>query len=118
MTSPTAIDPAQLPASVRGYLDARAASDVDAALRAFTPEATITDEGRTYRGPEELLKFLQHAGAQYQFTIELVGAQRVDDRRWVASHRLEGNFPGGVAELDFTFVLDGDLVAELVIAPR
>ncbi len=30
--------------------------------------------------------------------------------------RLEGTFPGGVAELDYRFALRDDLIAELVIA--
>jgi hypothetical protein len=36
----------------------------------------------------------------------------------VATHRLEGDFPGGVAELDYRFTVDGDRITELVIAPR
>jgi hypothetical protein len=34
----------------------------------------------------------------------------------VVTVRLEGTFPGGVAELDYRFALRDDLVAELVIA--
>ena len=35
----------------------------------------------------------------------------------MAVNRLEGNFPGGVADLNFRFTLAGDRIAELVIAP-
>jgi hypothetical protein len=34
----------------------------------------------------------------------------------VVTLRLEGTFPGGVAELDYRFALREDLVTELVIA--
>jgi hypothetical protein len=37
--------------------------------------------------------------------------------RWVATNCLEGDFPGGVVDLRCRFAMDGDLVAELVIAP-
>ena len=36
---------------------------------------------------------------------------------WVATNRLEGDFPGGVVDLRYRFAMDGDLIAELVIAP-
>ena len=107
----------QLPATIRGFLAAHAARDVDAALRAFTPTAVVVDDGTTYRGSEEIRDFVSGAGAEFTYTTELVGTERVDDRHWVAIHRIEGDFPGGVADLRYRFTLDGDLVAELIIAP-
>ena len=117
MTTPTSIQPAQLPATIRGYLAAHAARDTEAALRAFAPTAVVVDEGRTFRGTDEILGFLREAGAEYSYTTELIGAQRIDDARWVAINRLEGDFPGGVAELKYRFTIDDDLITELVIAP-
>ena len=78
----------------------------------------VVDEGQTFRGTEEILGFLRNAGAEFTYTTELIGAQRIDDAHWVAINRLEGDFPGGVADLDYRFTMDGDLIAELVIAPR
>jgi hypothetical protein len=116
MTTPTSIQPAQLPATIRGYLAAHAARDTVTALRAFAPTAVVVDEGRTFRGTDEILGFLREAGAEFSYTTELIGAQRIDDARWVATNRLEGDFPGGVAELNYRFTMDGDLITELVIA--
>jgi hypothetical protein len=117
MTAPTSIDPTHLPATIRGFLTAHAAGDAATALRAFQPDAVVVDDGRTFRGSGEILDFLSHAAAEYTYTTELVGTQRVDDEHWVATNRLEGDFPGGVVELGYTFRLAGELVAELVIAP-
>jgi hypothetical protein len=117
MTTPTSIQPAQLPATIRGYLAAHAARDTEAALRAFAPTAVVVDEGQTFRGTDRILVFLREAGARFNYTTELIGAQRVDDTRWVATNRLEGDFPGGVAELNYRFTVDGDLITELIIAP-
>ena len=113
MTNPVTLPVDQLPDTVRDYLDARAAGDLDRALAAFGPDAEVLDEGRTYRGAEGIRTFLTKAGAQFTFTTELVGAERVDDALWVAHHRLEGDFPGGVAELAFRFQMAGGLIARL-----
>ncbi|MGY1822935.1 nuclear transport factor 2 family protein [Geodermatophilus sp. SYSU D00079] len=118
MTTPTSTQPGHLPATIRGYLAAHAARDVDAALSAFSATAVVVDQGQTFRGTEEVRGFLRGAGTEFTYTIELLGAQRLADERWVATNRLEGDFPGGVAELDYRFTMDGDLIAELVIAPR
>lgn len=117
MTTPTTVPPTELPATIRAYLAAHAAGESAAAFRTFAPDATITDEGHTFRGSQQVLDFLHHAGGEFTFTTELVGAERVDDTHWVAVNRLEGNFPGGVAELRYRFTLADDLITELVIAP-
>ncbi|MGD9529838.1 MAG: nuclear transport factor 2 family protein, partial [Pseudonocardia sp.] len=103
MTTPSSIEPAQLPPTIRGYLRARAARDTDAALRAFTPTAVVVDQDESFRGTERILGFLREAGAEFSYTTELIGARRIDDAHWVATNRLEGDFPGGVADLDYRF---------------
>jgi ketosteroid isomerase-like protein len=117
MTTPTTIQPTELPTVIRDFLAAHVARDADAALRAFTPDAVVTDEGRTFRGREEVLGFLRDSGTEFSYTTELTAAQRVDDRHWVAVNHLEGDFPGGVVDLAYRFTTAGDLIAELVIAP-
>ena len=117
MTTPISIPPDQLPATIRGYLEAHEAHDVDTALRAFAPEAVVVDDGSTYRGTEEIRRFLSRAGAAFTFTSTLVGAERADEAHWVATRHLEGNFPGGVVDLRYRFTVDGDLITGLVIAP-
>ncbi len=117
MTTTTRVQPSDLPATLSSYLAAHAAGDTGTAVRAFGPTAVVVDQGRTFRGTDEVLCFLRGAGAEFTYTTELVGAQRIDGTRWVAVNRLEGDFPGGLAWLDYRFAMDGDLIAELVIAP-
>jgi hypothetical protein len=117
MTTPTSIEPAQLPPTIRGYLTAHAARDTETALRAFAPAAVVVDVDKSFRGTEEILGFLGAAGAEFSYTTELTGARRVDDAHWVVTNRLTGDFPGGVVDLDYRFTMTGDLIAELVIAP-
>lgn len=115
--TPTTIQPDQLPATILDYLSAHAARDVDSALRSFAPKAVVVDQGETFRGTHAIQTFLREAGTQFNYTTELIGAQRVDEAHWVATNRLEGDFPGGVAELHYRFTLDGAVITELVIGP-
>ncbi|GAA1028494.1 hypothetical protein GCM10009557_13730 [Virgisporangium ochraceum] len=117
MTKPTDIQPAELPTTITAYLKAHAARDTEAALSAFSPDAVVTDEGRTFHGTEEVADFLRKAGAEYTYTTTLVGAQRVDATRWVAVNHLEGNFPGGVVDLKYHFTLSDNLITNLDITP-
>ena len=115
MTTHSSNGPEHLPETVRTYLAAHRDRDTATALRAFAPTAVVEDDGTTYRGTEEIRHFLTRAGAQFSFTSELVAAHRVDETHWVATHRLEGDFPGGVVDLDYRFTLAGDRLTHLVI---
>jgi ketosteroid isomerase-like protein len=113
----TKLRPEQLPAEIGDYLRAHRARDVDTALRAFTATAVVVDDGTTYRGTDEIRRFLSRAGAQFSYTTTLVAAERLGDAGWSATLRLEGNFPGGVVDLRYRFTMDGGHIAGLVIAP-
>jgi ketosteroid isomerase-like protein len=117
MTTPTSTQPGELPTTIRTFLAAHSARDRDAALATFTPTAVVVDDGHTFEGSDEIAAFLSDAGAEFSYTNELVGAERTDEAHWVTVHRLEGDFPGGVAELRYRFTLAGGLIAALVIAP-
>jgi len=107
----------QLPASISGYLAAHQARDLDTAVGYYTEDAIAVDEGRTYRGPQQIRDWLAIAASEYTYTIELTGARRIDDEHYVAIHHLEGNFPGGVADLQFKFTLRGGRISQLTIEP-
>ncbi|GAA3785761.1 nuclear transport factor 2 family protein [Micromonospora maritima] len=111
------ISPDDLPVPITQYLVAHQARDVDAAVARCTPDASVTDEGHTYRGPEQIRDWLSRSSGEYTYTTELVAAARVDDRHFDAVHHLEGDFPGGVADLHFRFTLRDGLIARLVIEP-
>ena len=109
------ITPTDLPTTIRAYLDAHADRATDDALAHFTEDAVVTDQGQTFRGTDEVRTFLDSAGAEFTYTSELVGAERADDGTWVAVVRIEGDFPGAVAQLRYRFVLRDGQIAELAI---
>jgi ketosteroid isomerase-like protein len=115
MTQHTDLPSEALPTTVRDFMAAHVVHDDDTASSFFTDDVVLVDVGETVRGREQVHAFLRNAGSQFEFTTEQIGAHRVDDTHAVVTVRLEGTFPGGVAELDYRFTLREGRVAELVI---
>jgi ketosteroid isomerase-like protein len=113
--SPRSIDPAELPGVITSYLKAHQARDIDVAIRSYTLDATVTDEGRTYDGPEEIRSRLSRSASEFTYTIQMTGATVTDEDHYDVTHHLQGNFPGGQVDLHFRFALRGDAIAQLVI---
>lgn len=105
-----------LPDTLTKYLASHTARDVDTAMQWYADNAEVTDEGKTYRGHDEIRAWFGSAASEFTYTIELTGTRQVDQNTYVATHHLEGNFPGGTVDLDFTFTLQDDLIVRLVIA--
>ncbi|MGW6442617.1 nuclear transport factor 2 family protein [Lentzea sp. NPDC055074] len=116
MTQNTDIASDLLPVTVREFFAAHVVHDADTASSFLTEDAVVVDQDETFRGKEKVRAFLRDAGSEFEYTTEQIGARRVDDDHWVVTVRLEGTFPGGVADLDYRFALRDGLVAELVIA--
>jgi hypothetical protein len=83
----------------------------------FTPTATVKDDGREYHGPGEIRDWLARASTEFTYTRTLLGADAVDANTWLVTNHLEGDFPGGVVDLRYRFVLAEGLISELEIAP-
>jgi hypothetical protein len=114
-TESRTIDTTELPEAITSYLRARAARDLDVAVRSYATHATVTDEGRTYRGTDEIRAWLSRAASEYTYTIEMTGATKVGDDGYDVIQHLEGDFPGGVVDLHFRFALRDGTIVRLVI---
>jgi hypothetical protein len=106
-----------LPQAVGEYQDAHDRDNVDAALATFAPAATVKDDGHEYHGLDEIRDWLARASTEFTYTRTLIGAEAVDANTWLVTNHLEGDFPGGVVDLRYRFVLAGGLISELEIAP-
>ncbi|MFI8192021.1 nuclear transport factor 2 family protein [Streptomyces sp. NPDC085946] len=115
--TPTATDLRHLPGVVRACLDAHARGDVPAAAECFAPAAVVVDDGSTYRGREEIRGWLSRSSAEYTCTTTPIAAVRRGARHWNVTQRLEGDFPGGVVDLDYAFTVDDARITALVISP-
>lgn len=114
-TTAHSVHPTDLPVLVRAFLAAHAAREADAALRTFTTDAVVVDQDETFRGTERVRDFLEHAGSQFTYTTEVRSARRDDDAHWVAVIRLEGDFPGSVADLEYRFTVTDGRISALTI---
>jgi len=115
-TTPQTIPSAELPATIRAFLAAHAAREADVAVRTFTPDAAVVDQDERFCGTERVLDFLGSSGSEFSYTTELVSARREDDAHWAVVNRIEGDFPGNVADLTYRFTLADDLISELTIS--
>lgn len=105
-----------VPDTIKTFMTAHTAPQDGRALATFTTDAVVTDEGRTHTGRDEIGTWLTASGNEYTYTSEFTGATTTDTTVDVSQH-LEGNFPGGVADLHYRFTLDGALISRLVIEP-
>ncbi len=99
-----------LPKTITEYLAAPS-------LSLYADDAVVTDDGKTYRGRDEIRDWLSTAAVEYTYTTELISTRKIDANTYVAVNHLEGNFPGGSVDLQYTFTLENNLITRLVIAP-
>ena len=111
------IDLTELPRPIADYLTAHRARDAGTAITYFTNDAAVTDDGKTHHGTAGIRTWLDRSAGEYTYTIELIAAEKIDDEHYTATCHLEGDFPGGVADLHFRFTLRDGRIACLVIEP-
>ena len=99
-----------LPRPIDLYVMAENSGDVEALSECFSPDATVRDEGRTYKGLAAIKEWKAETKKKYNHTVaplEIVGT--------VLKAKLSGNFPGSPVTLEFSFVLQGGKIASLQI---
>ncbi|GGC81211.1 nuclear transport factor 2 family protein [Chelatococcus reniformis] len=104
-----------LPAPVAAYFAADKVADGAIAM-CFTDEAVVKDEGHAHAGRAAIAKWRTEASVRYSYTSDPV-AVAVEPARVVVTSRVTGNFPGSPVDLRYVFVLAGDKIASLEIAP-
>ena len=109
-----------LPDTVRTIMTALDARQVDQALATLTIDAVVTDEGHDYKGHDDIGNWIATAASEYTYTTEFTGATVFERRPGTTvevGQHLEGDFPGGVADLHYRFTFDGELISRVVIEP-
>ena len=109
--------PVSTPDVVKRYFYADAQRDIDAIVALFNDDATVIDEGREHRGGAEIRDWRTGPASQYDYTLTITSEEALAGDRFRVTGRLDGNFPGGTANLHFDFTVDGDLISHLKIAP-
>ncbi|HEV2529145.1 MAG TPA: nuclear transport factor 2 family protein [Thermomicrobiales bacterium] len=104
-----------LPDVIDRYMRAAEARDTDTLLGCFTPDATVTDEGKTYRGTDGIRDWRDGVASAWTYTTTVTGHERAEADRHILRIHLSGNFPGGEADVRFRFTLAGDRITDLTI---
>ena len=106
-----------LPEILQSYQVAHDRRDTDGALSAFAADAVVQDDGHTYRGLEAIRDWLSRASVQFTYSRTLTAVEASGANTWLVRNRLEGDFPGGIVDLNYRFVLHDGLIAQLDISP-
>ena len=104
-----------IPDPIAAYFAADKRS-ADAIARCFTTQAVVKDEGHTYNGRDAIKEWKTAASRKYTYTCEPIRMEQKDGTT-IATCHLEGNFPGGKADLRFFFRLERGKIANLEIIP-
>jgi hypothetical protein len=104
-----------LPAPIQTYFTAEPPQDAAAFAAAFSPDATVQDEGASHRGPEAIRIWWLAAKAKYRHRAEPLDLTESGSRTIVRA-RVSGDFPGSPAVLTFDFGLRDGRIGDLKIA--
>ena len=103
-----------LPITIRSYIDASNAHDVNSILICFNEDAVVRDENATYRGKIEIERWVRTTIEKYNFQFKPLSSQERDNEI-VVSVEISGTFPGSPISLDYHFAIAGDKIASLTI---
>lgn len=103
----------KLPPPITAYFESDRGQGKNVA-ECFTPDATVLDEGKTYHGTSEIHAWRADVAAKFTYTCEPRRVEHQGDAT-VVTCRLEGDFPGGVADLRFFFKLVAGKISSLEV---
>jgi hypothetical protein len=103
-----------LPITIRSYIDASNAHDVNSILVCFNEDAVVRDENATHRGKIEIEHWVRTTIEKYNFQFKPLSSQERDNET-VVSVEISGTFPGSPISLDYHFAVAGDKIASLTI---
>jgi hypothetical protein len=103
-----------LPSPIDLYVRIENSGDVEALSECFTPNATVHDEGRTYKGLPAIRKWKADTKKKYNHAVAPLAVAHQDGKT-VLKAKLTGNFPGSPVTLQFSFVLEDGKIASLEI---
>ncbi len=104
----------QLPQPVERYFAGKNAGDFTAALAAFSEQAVVTDESKTYATKAAIRAWMEETSRKYRDRTE-VNTLVADGEVTRVTALVSGDFPGSPIALQFRFVLDDGLISRLEI---
>ena len=103
-----------LPKPIALYFAVEHSHNPDSLAVYFAADATVRDEGHTFKGLVAIKEWRAETRKKYNHTIEALEAEERDGKT-VVKTKVSGNFPGSPVTLDFSFELKGGKIASLEI---
>jgi ketosteroid isomerase-like protein len=104
-----------IPDVITRYLRAADEKDAKTLAACFTADGTVLDEGVTYTGHDEIVGWREGALSKWTYTTAVLRTESVSDHEHLVFVHIEGNFPGGQADLTYRFILNDGLISALNI---
>ena len=104
----------KLPENIAGFIKAQ--NDLDSITFAnyFTACATVSDEGSSYSGREEIKQWIEAATEQYNMQLTPIDFTRTGSKAKLTVE-VSGTFPGSPIVMNYHFELDGSSISSLKI---
>lgn len=115
MTGSTQQQSATSPSVVQAWFAAHSARQVEAELATMTDDVVVIDEDQTFRGRQAARGWISGASREYSYTTTVLTSE-TGGGATVVTARLEGDFPGGRADLSYRFLLSGEHISALTIS--
>ncbi|WP_461131854.1 nuclear transport factor 2 family protein [Spirosoma aerophilum] len=105
----------KLPDNIQGLVRAQNDLDSPAFAAFFTAEATVSDEGASYSGRDEIQQWILQATEKYHTQLKPVDFSQTGSTAELTVE-VSGTFPGSPAIMHYHLELDGPLICSLRIS--
>ncbi|SOD90430.1 nuclear transport factor 2 family protein [Spirosoma fluviale] len=105
----------KLPDNIQGLIKAQNELDSTAFAAFFTAEATVSDEGSSYSGRDEIKQWIQQATEKYHMQLKPIDFNQTGSIAELTVD-VSGTFPGSPAVMHYHLELDGSLIRSLRIS--
>ena len=104
----------KLPENIEGFIKAQNESDSTAFANYFTEHATVSDEGSSYSGREEIKQWIQAATERYNMQLTPIDFTQTGSKGKLTV-KVSGTFPGSPVVMNYHLELDGSSIGSLKI---
>ena len=105
-----------LPRPIELVMSSENTHDPEAVADCFAPDSTVRDEGKTRTGLAEIAAWRRETAAKYHHTVTPIAVAKRAGKT-VVTTKMVGKFPGSPITVEFVFLLKGDKIVSLEIAP-
>ena len=103
-----------LPENIAGFIKAQNDLDSTAFANYFTLQATVSDEGSSYSGREEIKSWIQEATKKYNMQLTAINFTQTGSKAKLTVE-VRGTFPGSPIVMNYHLEMDGYSIRSLKI---